>query len=152
MAADANTAIVQAELLIAKGNPAGALALLDKFEGPKYEGLIVVQARAHEQARDFAAALECLEPVISSGKASDEAQYSYARLLRDRYGYAGELRAVGDVLLEQLHFMHRSGFDAFDVSSEHPVEDWETAQADLSIWYQPTGDGRETALQRRLGR
>jgi uncharacterized protein (DUF934 family) len=83
-------------------------------------------------------------PAFTDGRA-----YSYARLLRERYAFAGEIRAIGDVLLEQLHFMDRAGFDAFEVSSEPPIEDWETAQADLDIWYQPTGDGRPTAAQLR---
>lgn len=83
-------------------------------------------------------------PAFRDGRA-----YSYARILRDRYAYAGEIRAVGDVLLEQLHFMHRSGFNAFEVSSESPIKDWETAAADLSVWYQPTSDHRPTAIQLR---
>ena len=41
-------------------------------------------------------------PVYKDGRA-----YSYARLLRERHGFTGELRAVGDVLCEQLHFMER---------------------------------------------
>jgi uncharacterized protein (DUF934 family) len=83
-------------------------------------------------------------PAFSDGRA-----YSYARLLRDRYGYEGELRAVGDVLLEQLHFMHRVGFNAFSITSESAAKDWETAAADISVWYQPTGDGRSSVLQLR---
>ena len=39
--------------------------------------------------------------------------YSIARLLRERFGYEGELRAIGDVLLDQLQFMKRCGFDSF---------------------------------------
>ena len=77
-------------------------------------------------------------PAFGDGRA-----YSSARLLRDRYGYTGELRAVGDVLLEQLHFMNRVGFDAFVVKSDHAVRDWEIAADDISVWYQPTGDGRD---------
>jgi uncharacterized protein (DUF934 family) len=83
-------------------------------------------------------------PAFTDGRA-----YSYARLLRERYGFTGEVRAVGDVLLEQLHFMDRAGFDAFEVSSEHPIEDWQTAHSDLDIWYQPTADGRRTVMQLR---
>jgi uncharacterized protein (DUF934 family) len=83
-------------------------------------------------------------PVFGDGRA-----YSYARLLRDRYGYTGELRAVGDVLLEQLHFMHRVGFDAFQVTDADAVSAWETALADLSVWYQPTGDGRASVIELR---
>ncbi|MGI9292189.1 MAG: DUF934 domain-containing protein [Gammaproteobacteria bacterium] len=83
-------------------------------------------------------------PAFGDGRA-----YSYARLLRDQYGYEGELRAVGDVLLEQLHFMHRVGFNSFQIDSESAVTDWETAAADVSVWYQPTGDGRDSALELR---
>jgi uncharacterized protein (DUF934 family) len=82
-------------------------------------------------------------------KFRDGRAYSYARLLRERYGYKGELRAVGDVLLEQLFFMLRTGFDAFELTSKDPVGDYRTALADFSVWYQPTADGRPTALQLR---
>jgi uncharacterized protein (DUF934 family) len=86
-------------------------------------------------------------PAFGDGRA-----YSTARLLRDRFGYTGELRAVGDVLLEQLHFMNRVGFDAFLIKSDDAVGDWEVAAADISVWYQPTGDGRTSVLQLRHGR
>jgi uncharacterized protein (DUF934 family) len=83
-------------------------------------------------------------PVFRDGRA-----YSYARLLRERWGFRGELRAVGDVLLEQLHFMQRVGFDAFELKSNDPVEDWETAAGEFSVWYQSTGDGRAPARELR---
>lgn len=83
-------------------------------------------------------------PAFGDGRA-----YSYARLLRDRYGYAGELRAIGDVLLEQLHFMHRVGFDVFLIDSDDAISAWKTALADLSVWYQPTGDGRASVVELR---
>jgi uncharacterized protein (DUF934 family) len=83
-------------------------------------------------------------PVFRDGRA-----YSYARILRERYRYAGELRAVGEVLLEQLHFMLRTGFDAFEVRGDDPLGAFRAALDDFSVWYQPTGDGRRTALQLR---
>jgi len=83
-------------------------------------------------------------PAFTDGRA-----FSYARLLRERHGYEGELRAVGDVLIEQLHFMDRVGFDSFEMQSADPVADWNTARADMSVWYQPTGDERPTAGQLR---
>jgi uncharacterized protein (DUF934 family) len=83
-------------------------------------------------------------PAFADGRA-----YSSARLLRDRYGYTGELRAVGDVLLEQLHFMHRVGFNSFDIKSNDAIAAWETAAADISVWYQPTGDGRTSVIKLR---
>jgi uncharacterized protein (DUF934 family) len=83
-------------------------------------------------------------------KFRDGRAYSYARLLRERYGFKGELRAVGDVLMEQLFFMLRVGFDAFDLQqSPDPVAAFQTAMSDFSVWYQPTADGRKTALQLR---
>ena len=83
-------------------------------------------------------------------KFRDGRAYSYARLLRERYGFKGELRAVGDVLMEQLFFMVRTGFDAFDLQqSPDPVAAFQTALSDFSVWYQPTADGRKTALQLR---
>jgi uncharacterized protein (DUF934 family) len=85
-------------------------------------------------------------------KFRDGRAYSYARLLRERHGFKGELRAVGDVLLEQLFFMLRTGFDAFELEGENPLEAYRTAVADFSVWYQPTGDGRPTAMQLRHGK
>jgi uncharacterized protein (DUF934 family) len=82
-------------------------------------------------------------------KFRDGRAYSYARLLRERYGFTGELRAVGEVLLEQLFFMLRTGFDVFDIQSADPLKDYRTALADFSVWYQPTADGRPTAMQLR---
>ena len=82
-------------------------------------------------------------------KFRDGRAYSYARLLRERYGFKGELRAVGDVLLEQLFFMLRTGFDAFEIESADPLKDYRTALGDFSVWYQPAADGRPTAMQLR---
>ncbi|TDJ44966.1 MAG: DUF934 domain-containing protein [Gammaproteobacteria bacterium] len=75
--------------------------------------------------------------------------YSYARLVRERYGFEGELRAVGDVLLEQLHYMGRVGFNAFEVDSEDALAELEIAARDFSVWYQPSADGRASSAQLR---
>jgi uncharacterized protein (DUF934 family) len=83
-------------------------------------------------------------PVFRDGRA-----YSYARILRETYGYTGELRAVGDVLLEQLHFMIRVGFDAFELHGDDPEAAYRTAAEEFSAWYQPGADARPTAMQLR---
>jgi len=83
-------------------------------------------------------------PAFKDGRA-----YSYARLLRDQYGYTGEIRAVGDVLLEQLHFMERTGFDAFELDSDDPLRDLQIARSEFDVWYQPSADGRMTAIELR---
>jgi uncharacterized protein (DUF934 family) len=70
-------------------------------------------------------------------------------LLRERYGFAGELRAVGNVLRDQFMFMHRCGFDAFEVADERQVEAWRKAMDEISVWYQPATDGRVPATTLR---
>jgi uncharacterized protein (DUF934 family) len=84
-------------------------------------------------------------PVFSDGRA-----FSSARLLRERYGYKGELRAIGDVLCEQLPFMLRSGFDTFAMKSPKALEEFRAVVGEVRVVYQPTGDGRPTAIDRRL--
>jgi len=76
-------------------------------------------------------------PVFRDGRA-----YSYARLLRERYRFDGELRAVGNVLRDQFLFMHRCGFDAFDVSKTEDLPGWHQAITEFSYWYQPATDTR----------
>jgi uncharacterized protein (DUF934 family) len=123
----------QREALLARGTPLGIKLRSD--QSPE-----LIEADLGHFA------LVALEfPKFRDGRA-----YSYARLLRERYGFEGELRAVGEVLLEQLFFMLRTGFDAFELSSADPEADYQTALADFSVWYQPTGDGRPTAMQLRL--
>lgn len=82
-------------------------------------------------------------------KFNDGRAYSYARLLRERYGYKGELRAVGNVLRDQYLFMHRCGFDAFEVADASAAAVWEEALREISVWYQPTADKRQPAADLR---
>ncbi len=69
-------------------------------------------------------------------KFSDGRPYSSARLLRSRYGYRGELRAVGDVLRDHLLFMHRCGFDAMALRADQDPEDALAALAELPLRYE----------------
>jgi uncharacterized protein (DUF934 family) len=59
--------------------------------------------------------------VLDIPKYTDGRSYSTARILRERYKYAGELRASGDVLRDQIMFLHRVGFDAFEVTHEGTI-------------------------------
>ncbi len=68
---------------------------------------------------------------------TDGRSYSNARLLRERFGYAGELRAVGEVLRDQYAFMLDCGFDAFDVPEGTRAEDWERSAGAIRVTYQP---------------
>jgi uncharacterized protein (DUF934 family) len=84
-------------------------------------------------------------PTFRDGRA-----YSQARLLRERFHYRGELRATGQVLRDQFVFMMRAGFDAFDVKKQADAEAFAQTVKRYSVFYQPTGDGRLTALHRRM--
>jgi uncharacterized protein (DUF934 family) len=84
-------------------------------------------------------------------KFGDGRAYSYARLLRERFGFKGEVRAVGDVLREQAGFMVRCGFDAFEPADGSTVEDWERAARRFRHVYQRSTDGRRPAFAERGG-
>jgi uncharacterized protein (DUF934 family) len=91
------------------------------------------------------AAVALVFPTFRDGRA-----YSQARLLRERHGYDGELRATGQVLRDQFVFMSRAGFDAFEVKKEADADAFAETMKRYSVFYQPTGDGRVTALNRRM--
>jgi uncharacterized protein (DUF934 family) len=82
---------------------------------------------------------------------TDGRAYSQARLLRQRHGFKGELRAVGEVLRDQLTFMLRCGFDSFSVGTERQAQNILDAVAEFAHWYQPALDGAATipALRQR---
>ena len=69
-------------------------------------------------------------------KFGDGRGYSIARLLRTRYGYKGELRAVGQFTRDHLLFMERVGFDAFELREGEDASEAVTAFIDFSTWYQ----------------
>jgi uncharacterized protein (DUF934 family) len=105
-----------------------------------------VRALADELHRFELIALEF--PKFTDGRA-----YSQARLLRERFGFAGEVRATGQVLPDQLLLMRRCGFDAFEIAKNAPLETWKRALESFSVFYQPAADGRDpvTSLRRVLG-
>ena len=86
-------------------------------------------------------------PVFKDGRA-----YSQARLLRERYGFRGELRATGNILRDQLAFMERCGFNAFELDERINLDQFNEALAEISVCYQPTGDGRVPVYQLRTAR
>jgi uncharacterized protein (DUF934 family) len=79
----------------------------------------------------------------------DGRHYSNARILRQRYGFARELRAVGDVLREQAGFMLRCGFDAFEPADGSTPEQWERATRRFRHVYQRGADDRVPAFVER---
>lgn len=83
-------------------------------------------------------------PVFSDGRS-----YSNARLLRDRYGYKGEVRAIGDVLRDQLFLMKRCGFDAYVIREDRNAEEALQSLKDFSEVYQAATDQPQPLFRRR---
>ena len=85
-------------------------------------------------------------------KFRDGRAYSQARLLRERHGYGGEMRATGQVLRDQFLFLVRAGFDSFEVTKDADAAAFAESIRRYDVFYQPTGDGRRTAFDARLAR
>ena len=81
---------------------------------------------------------------LAFSKFADGRAFSYARLLRDRHGFRGELRAVGDVLIDEIPLMLRCGFDSFDVTNAPTLRALEAGRLPgPPIHYQPGSGGDE---------
>jgi uncharacterized protein (DUF934 family) len=81
---------------------------------------------------------------LSFAKFADGRSFSYARMLRDRFGFRGELRAIGDVLIDEIPFMLRCGFDSFEVTNEPTLRALRAGRLPgPPIHYQPGSGGDE---------
>lgn len=85
---------------------------------------------------------------INFPKFVDGRGYTSARLLRDRLGYKGELRAVGDVLRDQLFYMARCGFDSFALKAGKDIDGALAAFDDFSVAYQAAADDPRPLFRR----
>ena len=86
---------------------------------------------------------------IDFPKFADGRGYSTARLLRERYGFDAELRAVGDVLIDQLFFMQRCGFTSFALRQDQVIEDAIAAFDTFSVCYQNDVHDQRPLYRRR---
>ena len=136
--------------------PAGSVILsLTRFqaEGDALIGAgqaVGVRVRSDEAVEDLAYDLPRLALVaLVFPKYRDGRGYSSAALLRQRLGYGGEVRAVGDVLREQAGFMVRCGIDAFAVSDGSTAEDWAAAAGRFRHVYQRAVDARPPVFEER---
>ena len=101
--------------------------------------------------------IECLTddmmdiPVIAINfpKFVDGRGFSAARLLRERCGYRGELRAIGEIIRDQLFLMQRCGFNAFQFSSEIDLAEASKSLRDFTGAYQVAVDQPEPLFKRR---
>ncbi|MBK8523739.1 MAG: DUF934 domain-containing protein [Betaproteobacteria bacterium] len=124
--------VVRKTELLARGTAVGVW--LDAGEGPEAIAADLAQL-----------------PVIGVNfpKFVDGRGYSTARLLRERYGYQGEIRAIGEVLQDQLFLMARCGFDAFALRADKSIEKALAAFETFKAPYQAAVDQTQPLFRRR---
>tara|TARA_R110001599_G_scaffold85916_1_gene230613 strand:+ start:9478 stop:9975 length:498 start_codon:yes stop_codon:yes gene_type:complete len=112
-------------------------------------GVLLKSGQSPAQLLD---ALNDLDLVVLDFPAyTDGRSYSAAKLLRQRYGFDGEIRAVGNVLRDQYAAMLRCGFDAFEVADDIDPAAWAASAAAMSNGYQHAVDGAQAIWAKRHG-
>lgn len=111
-------------------------------------GRIGVCVRSDQTPDQIQALHELPLIAVQFPKFADGRGYSIARLLRDRLQYRGELRAVGDVLRDQLFYMARVGFDSFALKPGKDIEGALEAFNDFSVTYQAAADDPRPLFRR----
>jgi len=150
-AEDAYTAVADEEAV----PPGEVIVSLKRFqqEGDRLLGegrRVGVRVEADEAIEDLAYDLPRISVVaLAFPKFGQGQAYSSATLLRERFGYKGEVRAVGDVLREQARFMVRCGFDAFEPADGSSSQEWTQAVTRFRHVYQRGADGVAPAFEER---
>ncbi len=114
----------------------------NQAELEKHTGKVTIVLNGADDIEDVVEHIEKFEliglqfPAFADGRC-----YSHARLLRDRYDYKGELRALGDVLHDQLFYMLRCGIDAFALREDKDFSSAMAAFDEFSVTYQTAADG-----------
>ncbi|HSC59996.1 MAG TPA: DUF934 domain-containing protein [Rhizomicrobium sp.] len=83
-------------------------------------------------------------PVFRDGRA-----FSWARMLRERLKFTGEIRGTGHFLYDQINYMKRVGFDAWTVADGFSLEQFQRALTEITNVYQPSADGKKTIRELR---
>ena len=136
----------------------GAIVSLTRFNKDRTTLLernapIGVRLKADESPESLGDDVQRLSVVVLEfPKFSDGRAFSWARMLRTRLGYRGEIRGVGDFLPDQLAFMARVGFDAFEVRQDFTLDEFHHAMREISAPYQPAADGAKTIRELRASK
>lgn len=109
-----------------------------------------VRLESHERVEEILSDLPRLALIaLDFPNLNDGRHFSTARLLRERYGFRGQLRATGQVLRDQIDPMRRCGFDVFALAAGKDAASAIAAFKEISVVYQPAADTRITATQLR---
>jgi uncharacterized protein (DUF934 family) len=133
----------------------GAIVSLSRFTKDKEQLLernapLGVRLKSDESPESLNGEVHRLSVVaLEFPKFRDGRGFSWARMLRTKLDYKGEIRAVGDFLYDQLAFMRRVGIDAFEVRENFTPAEFDRALGEITHVYQPSADGRKTIRQLR---
>ena len=115
---------------------------------PELLGVIVTPGDAVEDLEPYLGQISAVAvefPAFADGRG-----FSSARLLRERYGFEGEIRAFGNYMLDQMPMMERCGIDAFVVANDRLRAGLERGEwPEVSNYYQPTASEGDTAIASR---
>src|ERR1700744_3405965 len=135
----------------------GAIVSLSRFRKDRDTLLarnapIGVRLKAEESPEQVGEDVACFSVVaLEFPKFRDGRAFSWARQLRTRLHFQGEIRAVGDFLYDQLAYQHRVGFSAWEVPENFNIDDLRRALSEIGNVYQPSSDGRKTIRELRAG-
>ena len=118
----------------------------DKLQGRADLGVWLASSERPEELKGELGNFQVM--AVDFPKFADGRGYSIAYNLRARLGYTGELRAIGDVLRDQLFYMHRVGFDAFAVREDKNIHDALKGLTDFSETYQSSWDQKNPLFRR----
>lgn len=136
--------------------PAGPVIVsLERWKNEKAallarDGKIGIRLKSGEEPSQIAEFLDRLDvvalefPIYRNGRS-----FSYAHLLRDRYNYKGEVRAVGNVLRDQFYYMVRVGFNALEVGDNITADIYRESIGTFTHSYQQSADDRPRILSLR---
>lgn len=120
-------------------------------------GVQIPSALDVSELKDDLPHLACIEltfafikPKPEGGITFDGRAYSQARLLRERYGYQGDIRAVGDIFRDTIFAMHRCGINVIEPKPGLDPQNALNAFKDFSLVYQAAADQQPSIFRRRL--
>lgn len=127
--------------IIYRGEPAVSDAAVALADFAARTNSAAVRIEPGEDVRALLPHLDQLRLVeVNFPSFGDGRGFSSAQILREA-GYAGELRAVGDVLVDQFVFLRRCGFDSFAPNRPLNLDDVKAAEGFFPEFYQKTSDG-----------
>jgi uncharacterized protein (DUF934 family) len=116
----------------------------------QHSGAVGVWIEGNEEIESVAEQLVSAPVVaIRFPKFVDGRGFSAARLLRERYGYQGEIRAIGEIIRDQLYLLQRCGFNAFELAAEVNLAEASKSLSDFSDAYQVAVDQPVPLFKRR---